>query len=156
MVLIVVGRSTVVLPQPPPKVVTHLNRPLPAYQLTNLEQRELNADELRSGRILLVYLTTGCASCIKEAEIISRLRQKVPPDLHIYGVAIESPTQLMLFAKEHNLLFPLLLDTGGQLTRSLDTKYFPSKYLIEDGIITKAWYGKTRDEDELRSQLEIK
>ena len=45
---------------------------------------------------------------------------------------------------------------GSQLARSLDIHYFPSKYLVEDGVITKVWRGATQDEAELRQQLGIK
>lgn len=154
--MLVAGKAIIPPSRPIPGARVSIDRPLPAYQLTDFEGRVLAGDELRRGRILLVYLETGCSPCVKEAEIISRLRQDAPPDLRIYGVAVEGRAQLTDFAKTHNLSFPILSDTAGTLARSLDTKYFPSKYLIEDGIITNAWYGKTRDEDELRHQLNIR
>jgi peroxiredoxin len=150
------GKPTIAPPRPPSEMPISTRRPLPAYRLTDSDQRELNVDELRKGRVLIVYLTTDCTPCVKEAEVISRLRRDTPPDFHIYGVALENRARLMEFAEKLNLPFPLLSDAGGQLAASLDTKYFPSEYLVEDGIITKIWYGRTRDENELMTQLNIK
>lgn len=141
---------------PVPGALTNVHLQLPACRLIDLERGELAADELRSGRVLMVYLRTDCTACLKEVEVISRLRRDTPPGLRIYGLAAESGSRLKDFAKEHKLTFPILSDEEGQLARSLDTRYFPSKYFVEDGVITKAWYGKTRDEAELRRQLDIR
>lgn len=130
-------------------------QPLPDYRLTRLDRQEVPADELRQGRVLLVYLTTNCDPCIKEAEVVSRLYRDVPPGLRVYGISIERPAQIDAFVKEFNLQFPMLVDVGSQLARSLDLHHFPSKYLVEDGVITKVWRGKTQDEAALRHQLGI-
>lgn len=132
------------------------NERLPDYRLMSLERRELGADELRKGRVLIVYLTTNCSACVKEAEVISSLQRDAPPDLRIYGVAIERPAQVETFIREFNLTFPFLIDTEAQLARALDIHRFPSKYLVQDGVITKAWHGTTRNPVELRQQLDIK
>jgi peroxiredoxin len=134
---------------------TTSNQPLPAYRIANVEQQEIPADELRHGRVLLVYLTTSCEPCIKEVETISRLHQDAPADLRIYGISFERPAQVATFIKEFKLKFPVLIDMSSQLARSLDIHYFPSKYLVEDGVITKVWRGATKDEADLRRQLKI-
>jgi peroxiredoxin len=134
---------------------TTSTQPLPAYRIANLEQQEIPADELRRGRVLLVYLTTGCEPCIKEVGTISRLHQDAPSDLRIYGISFERPAQVATFVKEFDLKFPVLIDMSSQLARSLDIHYFPSKYLVEDGVITKVWRGATKDEADLRRQLNI-
>lgn len=79
-----------------------------------------------------------------------------PPGLRVYGVAIERPAQVATFVEEFDLKFPVLIDMGSQLARSLDIHHFPSKYLVEEGVITKVWRGATQDEAELRRQLSIK
>lgn len=132
-------------------------QPLPAYRLATLrDQKELSPDELRRGRVLLVFLTTGCGPCIKELDVVSRLYHDSPPDLRVYGVGIERPAQLETFVKEFDLKFPILVDMSAQLAKSLDIHYFPSTYLIEDGVIVHIWRGATQDEAELRRRLNIK
>jgi hypothetical protein len=50
----------------------------------------------------------------------------------------------------------MLVDMSAQLAKSLDIHYFPSTYLIEDGVIIYVWRGATQDEAELRRRLNIK
>jgi len=134
---------------------TTSNQPLPAYRIANIEQQEIPADELRHGRVLLVYLTTSCQPCVKEVGTISRLHRDAPSDLRIYGISFERPAQVATFVKEFDLKFPVLIDMSSQLARSLDIHYFPSKYLVENGVVTKVWRGATKDEADLRRQLNI-
>jgi peroxiredoxin len=124
--------------------------------MASLDRQEIPADELRHGRVQLFYLTTACGPCVRETEVVSRLRQDAPPELRIYGVSIERPAQVATFVEEFDPKFPVLIDIGSQLARSLDIHYFPSKYLVEEGVITKVWRGATQDEAELRRQLGIK
>lgn len=140
----------------PRAVIVDSHQPLPPYRLEGLDHQEIPTDELRRGRVLLVYLTTSCNPCIKEAEIISRLQPSVPSDVHIYGVYIESSAQVATFIKAFDLKFPALLDVDTQLAKSLDVHFFPSKYFLENGVITEIWHGTTQEEDKLRQHLNIK
>jgi peroxiredoxin len=139
----------------PQAVISNANQMLPPYRLADLNGQEIPTDKLRHGRVLLIYLTTGCAPCTKEAELISRLQQGISLDIHIYGVYIERPAQVATFIKEFDLKFPMLIDVDAQLAKSLDVHYFPSKYFIEDGIIKEIWHGMTEDEAKLRQRLNI-
>lgn len=134
-------------------LVSTTRRPLPEYRMVGYDMQEIPADALQRGRVLLVYLTTGCDPCVEEAGVISRLYRDAPSDLKIFGVGIERPAQLATFVKEFDLKFPVLIDVGSQLARSMEIHHFPSKYLVEDGMITKEWRGKTKDEAALRRQL---
>lgn len=131
-------------------------QPLPDYRLARPDSQEVPGAELRQGRVLLVFLTTNCDPCVKEVEVISRLHRDAAAGIRVYGIGIERPAQIAAFVKEFNLQFPVLIDVGAQLAKSLDIRHFPSKYLVEDGVITKAWRGKTQDEADLRHQLGIK
>lgn len=142
--------------KPPAAAEQTAGQPLPKYRLAELNQRELSPDELRQGRVLLVYLTTSCEACIKDLDVVTRLQRDAPSDLRIYGVSVERQAQVETFIKEFDLSFPVLLDIGGGLARGLDIHYFPSKYLVEDGIITRTWRGATQDEAGLRQQLGMK
>jgi thioredoxin-like negative regulator of GroEL len=50
----------------------------------------------------------------------------------------------------------MLVDMSAQLAKSLDIHYFPSTYLIKDGVIIYVWRGATQDEAELRRRLNFK
>lgn len=144
------GRSRVLSPE-----ARTIDKPLPDAPLTDLEGREVSADELRRGRYLLVFLTTGCSPCVDEADNISRLLQGDTSQARVYGVGIEASARVAGFVKEHDFKFPVLLDKASGLRESLGVHIFPSKFLVEDGVVKKAWYGKAPDEAILRSQLAL-
>lgn len=137
----------------PMGLISTTRQPLPAYRLADLAQQELPSDELSHGRVLLVFLTTSCAPCVEEVKIISRLYASHPANLRIYGVSFERPAQVATFGQEFDLKFPLRIDLNAQLAKSLDIHYFPSIYLIDDGVIVKTWRGVTRDEADFYQQL---
>lgn len=132
-----------------------IDRPLPETQLTDMQGKEVPSNELRQGRYLLIFLTSGCGPCVDEANAVSRLIQESTSSLRVYGVGIERSAQVAAFAEEFDLKFPFLLDKGSKLRQAFDIRRFPTKLLVEDGIVKKAWYGKAQDEDKLRSQLAL-
>lgn len=135
------------------EAVTILSRPLPAYQVVTPTQQEVPSDELRRGRVLLIYLTTSCNPCIEEAKNISGIRENMPPDVRVYAMSVEKPSEVAAFITKVQPAFPVLIDVGGKLARTLDIRYFPTKYLVEDGVLTKVWQGKTEDAAEFLRQL---
>lgn len=145
------GEGTRVL-SPEPETI---ERPLPETQLTDLEGQQIPSDELRRGSYLLIFMTTGCSPCIDEANAVSRLVRDSPSSVRVYGVGVERPAQVAAFVKKFDLKFPFLLDKESGLRQSLDVRRFPTKFLVENGIIKKAWYGKTPDEARLRGQLAL-
>jgi peroxiredoxin len=132
-----------------------IDKPLPDVRLADLEGREVPADELRRGRHLLVFLTSGCGPCVDEANSISRLLEGSASPLRVHGVGVENQEKVANFVKEYGYKFPFLLDKDSGLRLGLDVRIFPSKFLVEDGVVKKAWYGKSPDEAMLRSQLGI-
>jgi peroxiredoxin len=132
-----------------------IDKPLPDALLADLEGREVPSGELRRGRYLLVFLTSGCGPCVDEASSISSMLQGGASPLRVYGVGVERPGQVANFVKEYDFKFPFLLDKDSGLRRGLDVRIFPSKFLVEDGVVKKAWYGKAQDEAMLRSQLAL-
>lgn len=131
-------------------------RTLPPYGMTDVNGREIPSEEFSRGRVLLVYMTTSCAPCAEEAKIISRVREADPPGLRVYGVTFDGAAQAATYARELGLKFPVLVDAGSRLARSLDIHYLPSTFLVEDGVITREWRGLTRDKADLEHQLNIR
>lgn len=132
-----------------------INKPLPDVRLADLEGREVPSDELRRGRHLLVFLTSGCGPCVDEANSISRVLEGSASPLSIHGVGVEKQEKVANFVKENGYKFPFLLDKDSGLRVGLDVRIFPSKFLVEDGVVKKAWYGKSPDEAMLRGALGI-
>jgi peroxiredoxin len=132
-----------------------IERPLPEARLADLEGKEMTPEELRRGRYLLVFLTTSCGPCVDEAQAISRIVGESPTPIRVYGVGVERPAQVATFVKEYDLKFPFLHDKDSTLREAFDVRRFPTKLLVEDGVVKQAWYGKTTEEARLRSELAL-
>lgn len=132
-----------------------MDKPLPVARLADLEGRDVSPDELRRGRYLLVFMTAGCSPCVEEAGSISRLLQSGSSPLHVVGVGVENAGRVADFVRENDIKFPVILDKNAELREALDVRIFPSKYLVEDGVVKKAWYGTAADEAVLRGQLAL-
>jgi len=128
-------------------------QPLPNFDLVNLEGARVSPQELRTGKVLLVFLTTNCQACQKEFKLLSRVESQISDQVKIYGVGIQNQNQITKFIQQHEIKTKILLDKDAALMQSLSVKYFPTKFLVEDGVIVKTWFGNSPDESELFKQL---
>jgi peroxiredoxin len=65
------------------------------------------------------------------------------PKIAVYGVYIEERSEVERFVQENQIRFPILLDVGGRVFGRLGITLIPAKVLIEDGTITKTWFGSS-------------
>jgi thiol-disulfide isomerase/thioredoxin len=140
--------------QPPlPESTIASQQPLPETDLFELNGTRVAPDLLRKGKVLLVFLTTECEACQKEIRLLSHLESRIAGKIKIYGVGMENQTQVMSFIKNNEVETRILLDKNGALMSSLGVKYFPTKLLLQDGIIVKSWFGNSPSEDVLLNHL---
>jgi peroxiredoxin len=123
------------------------DKPLPQVVLIDVETNKDYYEELKKGKVLAIFLTTNCNACKKDVGLISALDSQIDSNLKIYGVAVESEEKIKAYIKQNNIEFPVVIDKQGQLLKNLSVKYFPTKYLIENGIIVKTVVGSSRDKD---------
>jgi peroxiredoxin len=144
-------------PEPPgldlKDAVVMSGKPLPSTDLIQLNGEKLAPDVLRSGKVLLVFLTTHCQPCQKEFKLLSSAETKTLAKVKIYGIGVEDKTLITDFVKENGVTTQIVLDQHAQLMKSLGIKYFPTSFLVEDGIITKTWFGNEASEDDLFRHL---
>lgn len=131
------------------------HKQLPVMNFQDYQARVDYNDDLRHGKVLLVYLVTSCAGCQKEAKILSQPDFLKDNDVKIYGIADENSESLKSFIQAYNFEFPLLLDESGKFKKDLDIKYFPANFVLEDGIIVKGWFGNPKDKDDLNKKLTL-
>lgn len=67
----------------------------------------------------------------------------------VYGVYIEERSEVDHFVQENQIKFPILLDVGGRVFSRLGITLIPAKVLIEDGTITKTWFGSSPNKSAL-------
>lgn len=138
-----------------PDAVYITNKPLPISTLKNLETNTDFYTELKKGKTVAIFLITGCDACKKDVTLISNLYSKSDFNFKIYGISIESEDKVKKYIEQNNVKFPILIDKKGQLLKNLSVKYFPTKFLIEDGIITKTVIGNSPNKDKFLQDFNL-
>ena len=140
--------------QPLPNAVQITNQPLPASTLVNVEGFNISS-KVREGKVLIIFLSSNCPACKKDVEIISRVYTNLSSKIQIYGISIEKKDDILTFANKTGIKFPVLIDVNAELFNKLQIRYFPTKFLIEDGVITKTLFGNFPNEEKVFEDLEI-
>ena len=131
--------------KPAPELVAASGFSLPRGPMLDLRTNHDEYENVIKGKVLLVFLTTGCDACKKEVPNISQAMPTLASRVRIYGVCMEGRDKVIQFAEENHIDFPILLDHGGRIIARLGFRYMPTKVLLENGIITKIWYGSSPD-----------
>jgi peroxiredoxin len=116
---------------------------LPKGTMINLQTNQDDYEKLNKGKVLLVFLTTDCDACKIEISNISQALPSLVPKMAVYAGCIEQRSKVAAFAQENHIDFPILLDREGSVFTGLDITLFPAKVLLEDGKITKIWFGSS-------------
>lgn len=122
---------------------------LPRAPLVNLKTNHDDYQHVTSGKVLLVFVTTDCDACRKELSNVSQVVPSLASKVTVYGVLIEDRDSVNTFVEANHVAFPILLDHGAAILSRLGFKYMPTKVLLQDGIITKIWYGSSPDKNAL-------
>jgi peroxiredoxin len=130
-------------------------KPLPRAVLIDVKTNEDDYEELRKGKVLAVFLTTNCNACKKDMSLISALHSELDTNFKIYGIAIENVDKVKKYVELNNIKFPVVIDKDGQLLKNLSVKYFPTKFLIENGIIIKTVIGSSPDKDKFLQDFNL-
>lgn len=111
--------------------------------MINLQTNQDDYEKLMKGKVLLVFLTRGCDACQKEIPNIAAALPSLTPRMAVYGVYVEERSEVASFVQENQITFPVLLDSGGRIFAGLGITLIPAKVLLEDGKITKKWFGSS-------------
>jgi peroxiredoxin len=137
----------------PPEHAAPAGSLLPRAPLVNLQTNRDEYQNVTSGRVLLVFVTTDCDACGKELVTVSQIVPSVASKITVYGVGIEDRDSVKTFIEANHVAFPVLLDHGAVILSRLGFKLMPTKVLLKDGIITKIWYGSSPDKSALMKDL---
>ena len=115
------------------------NAPLPGCDLINKAGTKLSDKELRTGKVMLVLVTSTCQFCFEDGNFL-RGRMDAARGVRFYGV-ISFGTPSDLLTAEHKFPFELYFDKGGVLREALGINGVPIKLYLEDGVVKKVWKG---------------
>ena len=81
----------------------------PAFSLPDLQGREHHISEWDGRVIALNFWATWCPPCLKEIpELIKLQKEYGGQGLQIIGIALQKPAEVVAFAREHGMNYPLL------------------------------------------------
>lgn len=126
---------------------------LPSTDLTELNGNPVSPDTLRKGKVLLIFLTTDCPACKKELILLSEVEAALGEKVRVFGVGVQDRDQIITFLNTNEFKTKFLIDRDGELMTSLQVRYFPARFLIEDGVIMKTNFGNSRSREELLKEL---
>lgn len=129
------------------------NTPLPNLNFQDYQTKQDYTNDLKNGKVLIVYLVTSCFGCQKESEVLSTINFAKDKNIKIYGIADENNEELKNFVQNHNFRFPLIFDEGSKFRNAFNIKYFPANFVVENGVVVKNWFGNPKDKDELYQRL---
>lgn len=116
---------------------------LPRARLVNLQTNHDDYQNVIKGKVLLVFVTTDCDALRKELYNVSQVMPSLASKVSVYGVGIEDRDSVRTFIEANPVAFPILLDDGAAILSRLGFEFMPTKVLIQDGIVTKIWYGSS-------------
>ena len=123
-----------------------VNSAAPAIKLTDLGKNEVEIADFLGEVVLLNTWATWCPPCRAEMPDLQAFYEKYGGQgFTLIGVNIgESNEQVLAFAVENQLTFPLWLDPDEQSLQALNTISLPYSIVIDrDGIVRYAWSGAT-------------
>lgn len=101
---------------------------------------------IRSGKVVLVFVTSDCDACKREAEFLKNVVGNNDA-VNFYGVISYGDKKSSLAEAEKIFPFKVYYDEGFKLAGALGINRVPVKMFLEDGAIKKAWGGATTDEE---------
>lgn len=129
----------------------------PDFVLTDLNGKEQQLSKYKGQGVLLNFWGTWCKPCEREMPYLEKISQ-VMKDQGVKVIAVnigESDFSVRKYAEQHNLTFPIVNDTDGQVQSVYGIgKILPATYLIDKhGKVVKFHPGEM-DEQTVQELIE--
>jgi peroxiredoxin len=128
-----------------------IGKPFPTAQLVDARGARVEEHVLRTGRVIVVFVTPDCDACATESKFLRTVvdRRK---DVTFYGVVPfgthpDSPDKI-----EQQFPFKVFYDEENSYVQSMGINRVPVKVFLENGIIKKGWIGAVQT-DEAKSSF---
>ena len=119
-----------------------INQTLPKANLINISGKLLDDENLRRGKVVLVFMMTACEPCDQENEFLKTVVGSRKEVRFIYVIPFGNKDQSLKVAQSKYALEPLY-DDGSNLAKSLEIYQVPIKIFLEDGVIKRTWLDAT-------------
>ena len=119
--------------------------PAPNFSLPDLEGKKVSLTDFKGKIVLLNIWATWCAPCVAEMPSMEKLYQELKgEDFELLAISVdESGAEAVTpFIEKHNLGFPVLLDTKGEIKNLYQATGIPESFIIDkDGMIVEKIIG---------------
>jgi peroxiredoxin len=122
----------------------HVGGLAPDFELENREGKLFKSSDLKNKTVILNFWATWCVPCIKEMpELIKAYASFKDNDVEIIAINFaEARSKVEEFVDTHQLKFPVLLDTYGDVAQDYRVRSLPVTYFISaDGILRDSVFG---------------
>jgi hypothetical protein len=117
-----------------------INKPLPRAQLVDAHGAKIDEQILRTGKVIVVFVTADCDACATESKFLQTLIGR-RGDVTFYGLVPfgTRPDSSSEVAKKFP--FEVFYDEENSYVMTMGINRVPVKVFLEDGIIKRGWIG---------------
>jgi len=117
-----------------------IDKPFPHAQLVDVHGLRVDEQKLRTGRVIVVFVTPDCDACLSESKFLQTLfgRRK---DVSFYGLVPFGKHPDNPDVAKKTFPFEVFYDENNAFVGTMGINRVPVKVFLEDGIITKGWIG---------------
>jgi peroxiredoxin len=117
-----------------------INTPLPHAQLVDTQGARVDEQVLRTGKVVLVFVTTDCDACATESKFLNTVLGR-RQDVTFYGLVPFGKRADTAATAEKIFPFKVFYDESNAYVATMGINKVPLKVYLEDGIIKKGWIG---------------
>jgi cytochrome c biogenesis protein CcmG, thiol:disulfide interchange protein DsbE len=131
----------------------------PDFELKTLDGQSIHLADLRGKGVVLNLWASWCGPCQEEMPDLEKVYEAYHQEglvvLAVNETLMDDRQSAALFASQHRLTFPILLDEDGSVGQAYRVQALPSSYFIgPDGIIQDVIIGGPITEAVFRTQAE--
>ena len=117
-----------------------IGKPFPPANLVDGSGAKVDEKILRTGRVIVVFVTADCDACATESKFLGTLidRRK---DVTYYGLVPFGGPPNSAAEVEKKFPFKVFYDAESSFVQSMGINRVPVKVFLENGIIKKGWIG---------------
>ena len=129
-----------------------IDKPFPHAQLLDIYGSKVDEQVIRTGRVVVVFVTPDCDACAAEGKflqtLLGRRRDVTFYGLLPFGKPSQSPNEI-----EKTFPFRVFYDENNSFVTTMGINRVPVKVFLEDGIIKKGWIGASALTDNARASF---
>jgi hypothetical protein len=117
-----------------------IDKPFPHAQLVDVYGLRVDDQKLRTGRVIVVFVTPDCDACVGESKFLQTMigRRK---DVSFFGLVPFGKHPDNPEVAKKTFPFEVFYDENNAFVGTMGINRVPVKVFLEDGIIKKGWIG---------------